>query len=258
MAQQLIGRQFYNIQRKVLLCFCVILVTGCASTGNQGTGEADMVNPDPWEGLNRAVFAFNDTLDTWFLKPVAKGYRFVTPDIIERGIANIFDNLEEVPNALNNILQWKWKQAGNDSGRFLVNSTVGLLGIFDVAAKIGLEKSDGEDFGQTLGKWGLADGPYLVLPFLGPATLRDSAGLPVDWYTSPIPYVEPQRLENSLKVGRVIDTRAGLLQAEKLISGDKYSFIRDVYLQRREFLINDGQVEDDFGDDFGEDDEYGE
>ena len=205
---------------------------------------------DPWEGMNRKVFVFNDTLDSYFLKPVAKGYLAVTPDPVETGVSNFFENLGEVGNILNDVLQWKWGQAANDTGRLLVNSTVGIAGLFDVAQRVGLPRSEGEDFGQTLATWGVGQGPYVVLPFLGPSSLRGLGGMPVDSYANPIRYVDHVPTRNSTYAVDLLDTRASLVAAEDLISGDKYSFMRDAFLQRREYLIQDGDVEDDFsGDD---------
>ncbi len=214
-------------------------------------------NVDPWEGLNRSVFVFNETLDRWVLKPVATAYQFVTPNFIETGISNFFSNLLELRNILNDVLQWKWKQAGNDTGRFLVNSTAGIGGFIDVAQHVNLEKSEGEDFGQTLAVWGVPDGPFIMLPFLGPSTLRDTAGLPLDWVADPIGQLDDIPTRNSVRALDFIDTRVGLLEAEALISGDRYIFFREGYLQRRDYLVNDGQIESDFGSDFG-DEEYGE
>ncbi len=213
----------------------------------------EVADKDPWEGFNRKIFVFNDTLDTWFLKPVAKGYRFVTPDPLETGVSNFFSNLLEIRNVLNDVLQWKWGQAGNDTGRFLVNSTVGIVGLIDVAQYIGMPRSAGEDFGQTLAVWGVGQGNFVVLPFFGASTFRDAAGMPVNTLVSPISYVDHVPTRNTLYGTSLVDTRAQLLSAEELISGDKYVFLRDAYLQRREFLINDGVVEDDFGADFGDD-----
>ncbi|WP_299595955.1 MlaA family lipoprotein [uncultured Microbulbifer sp.] len=207
---------------------------------------------DPWEGFNRAMFRFNDTADRWFLKPAAVSYRQVTPHFMQTGISNFFSNLHEVNNVLNNVLQWKWGQAGNDTGRFLVNSTVGLVGLFDVAQHMGLERSDGEDFGQTLAVWGMSSGPYLVVPFLGPSTVRDAPAEVVEWYTNPLTYLDDNAVENTLKTLDLIQLRASLLQAESLLQGDRYVLMRDAYLQRREFLINDGEQEDDFGGDLDE------
>lgn len=205
---------------------------------------------DPWEGFNRKIFSFNEGLDKYLLKPTAKGYRAITPDPVENSISNVFSNVGEVKNILNDVLQWKWKQAGNDSGRFLINSTLGLVGLFDVAKHMGLPESDGEDFGQTLAAWGVGQGPYLVLPLFGPSSLRGGISIPVDSYSDPFRYVDHVPTRNTITGVKLIDTRAQLLQAEELISGDKYVFIRDAYLQRREFLVNDGEVEDTFGEDF--------
>jgi len=210
---------------------------------------ADAVESDPFEGYNRAMFTFNDTADRWVLKPVARGYRFVTPDFLESGVSRMFGNLGEVLNIVNDVLQGKIGQAGNDGGRLLINSTLGLAGFFDVARHAGLEKSDGEDFGQTFGVWGAGEGAYLVLPLLGPSTLRDAPGLLLDSIFSPIAEVDHVPTRNHLYGMQVVSTRADLLEAEKLIKGDRYTFIKDVYLQRRRFLVNDGDVEDDFGDD---------
>lgn len=211
---------------------------------------------DPWEGFNRGVFAFNDTVDGAVLKPLAKGYKAVTPDVVETGVSNVFSNLGEVGNIVNGVLQFKLGQASNDTGRFLVNSTFGLAGLFDVAKHMGLEKSSGEDFGQTLAAWGVNSGPYVVLPFLGPTTLRDGVGLPVDSYLNPISHVDHVPTRNTAYGTELLDTRVSLLAAESAISGDRYSFIRDAYLQRREYLINDGEVEDDFGADLDEDEDF--
>ncbi|SHF56114.1 MlaA lipoprotein [Microbulbifer donghaiensis] len=217
---------------------------------------------DPWEGYNRAMFRFNDTADRWVLKPVATSYRQITPIFMQYGVSNFFDNLREVTNSFNSALQGKWGQAGNDAGRFLVNTTVGVVGLFDVAQHIGLEESDGEDFGQTLAVWGVPSGPYLVLPFFGPSTARDVPGRVVDWYTNPLTYVEHDPTRYTLKVADIVQTRAALLQAESLLSGDRYVLLRDAYMQRREYLVNDGELDDDFGadveaDDFGDDTDEG-
>lgn len=202
---------------------------------------------DPLETYNRAMFAFNDAADRWFMKPLARGYRGVTPDFVENGIARMFGNLGEVRNTVNDVLQGKFAQAGNDGGRFLVNSTIGLLGFFDIAREMGLPKSEGEDFGQTFAVWGMAEGAYVVLPLFGPSTVRDAPGRLMDGFLNPIAYEDHVPTRNSLYGGQALSARAELLEAEKLVSGDRYSFVKDIYLQRREFLINDGEVEDDFG-----------
>ena len=213
---------------------------------------------DPWEGFNRRVFQFNDGLDTYLLKPVAKGYKAVAPEPVERGVTNFFNNLSEVGNVVNDVLQGKFNQAANDSGRFLINSTVGVAGLFDVAKGMGLERNDGEDFGQTLSAWGSGQGPFVMLPFFGPSTLRDVVGMPVNSYTNPVTHVDHVPTRNTLLGTDIIETRAGLLDVETLLTGDRYIIMRDAYLQRRDYLINDGEIEDSFGADgeFGDDDEF--
>lgn len=200
---------------------------------------------DPWEGFNRAIFRFNDTLDTYALKPVAQGYQKVTPQFLEDGVHNVFGNIGDVGNLANNLLQGKLHDAGVDTGRLIFNTTFGLLGFFDVARHMGLQKND-EDFGQTLGAWGVASGPYLVLPFFGPSTVRDTAGSLPDSFLGPYPYMDHVATRNATFAVNVVDTRASLLSAERLVSGDRYIFIRNAYLQTREFRVRDGQVEDDF------------
>ena len=200
---------------------------------------------DPWESINRPIYTFNDVLDTYALKPLAQGYQFVTPQFLEDGIHNMFRNIGDVGNLANDILQVKPHAAGVDTARLLMNTTLGLAGFFDVGTKMGLHRND-EDFGQTLGKWGMPSGPYVMLPFLGPSTLRDAPSKYVDGYTGPYPYIHDVPVRNSIFGLNIVDTRASLLSSEKLISGDKYTFIRNAYLQNREFKVKDGQVEDDF------------
>lgn len=207
-------------------------------------------NPDPFEPMNRAVFAFNNSLDKAIVKPVAKGYKKVTPDIVELGVTNFFSNLKEINNLVNNALQWKWKKAGNSAGRFLLNSTIGLAGVVDVASPAGLKKLDDESFGQTLSYWGVKQGPYLVLPLLGPTTILDVGTKPLEWELDPIMQIDDAKLRYALKGLELLDLRARLLAADDLVSGDRYTFIREAYLQRREYLVNDGEVVDDFGGDF--------
>lgn len=217
--------------------------------------EQPATNPDPWQGFNRAMFSFNDKLDRWLLKPLAKGYTFVMPDPLEKGVSNIFSNVLEVPNVVNGLLQGDIKGAGHDTGRLLVNTTLGIGGLLDVAQYMNLPADEREDFGQTLAVWGVGQGPYLVLPFLGPSTVRDGLGKPIDWYTDPTNYIDHVPTDNTVKGISLLNTRAELLPLEKNLTGDKYVFIRDVYLQRRDYLINNGKVNDDFGtEDFGEDD----
>lgn len=214
---------------------------------------------DPWQGYNRAMFSFNDFVDRYTLKPLAKGYVFITPKIVRKGVSNVFNNIGEVPTIINGILQGKPGQATKNTGRLIVNSTIGLAGIFDVAQHMGLKASGGEDFGQTLAVWGVKRGPYVVLPLFGPSTLRDAAAQPANWYSDPRTYIDHQRTKNTVLGINLLDARAGLLDLEGHITGDRYTFVRDAYLQRRQFLITDGEVEDDFGaeDDFDSDEDYG-
>ncbi len=201
------------------------------------------------EGYNRAMHTFNTKVDDWVLRPVARSYHAVTPNALESGISNFFSNLGEVINIPNDLLQGKFKMAANDTGRFLINSVFGIAGLFEVADEFGLRKNEGEDLGQTLAVWGVPSGPYVVVPFLGPSTLRDFPSNVADrMLFSPIRQVDNVSLRNSLYALQLVDLRASLLNSEELMSGDKYEFLRQVYLQRREYLINDGQVEDDFGD----------
>ncbi|MBV4454466.1 MULTISPECIES: MlaA family lipoprotein [Pseudomonas] len=200
---------------------------------------------DPWESVNRPIFTFNDTVDTYALKPLAQGYEWITPQFVEDGIHNFFRNIGDVGNLANNVLQLKPHNAGVDTARLLVNTTFGVLGFIDVGTKMGLQRSD-EDFGQTLGYWGVGSGPYVMLPLLGPSTLRDAPSKYVDSYTQPYRYMDDVSLRNSVMGLNLVDTRASLLDSEKLITGDKYTFIRNAYLQNREFKVKDGKVVDDF------------
>lgn len=225
------------------------MLAGCSSTP-AANGN------DPWEAPNRAVFKFNDSLDTWVAKPVAKGYRFISPSFVETGVDNFFDNMGEVSNVLNDLLQAKWGQAGHDSARLLLNTFAGLAGLVDVAAEVGLEKSQGEDFGQTLQVWGVPSGPYVVLPIFGPSTLTDAAASPVDWFSYPRTYITSDPLRYGATVLDYTNVRAGLLDAEGLVSGDKYLFFREAYLQNRQFLVKDGAIKDDFGGDLDDFDDF--
>lgn len=246
------------IQRILLIGSVAALfsLTGCATAPTDGS-SSEQVNQDPYESFNRKVFAFNDGIDRYLLKPAAKGYKTVAPQPVEVGVSNFFDNLGEVTNIFNDVLQWKWGQVGNDGSRLLINSTIGIGGLFDVASSFGLEESEGEDFGQTLSAWGAGQGSYLVLPFFGPSTTRDAVALPVNTFTNPVAYVDHTNTRTAFAVGGLIDTRAQLLDAESLLSGDRYLFIRDAYLQRRSYLINDGEVVDNFGSDSDDfDDEF--
>lgn len=234
--------------RLLLLLFLTTSVCVSANTDalpEDPFGSDDTSLPhDPYEHWNRKVFAFNETLDAWILKPVATGYRAVTPKFVRTGVRNFFSNLSEISNFTNNLLQAKPAAAGKDVVRFTLNSTVGVLGVFDLATPLGLQKSE-EDFGQTLNVWGVPEGPYLVLPFLGGQNLSHSLSMPVDYYLNPMIHIDDPVVYYSLGSLFVVQRRTDLLEAEKLIRGDRYSFIRDAYLQRRAFLINDGRMDRD-------------
>jgi phospholipid-binding lipoprotein MlaA len=225
-----------NPLARLCVCASALLVPFAAQAASED---------DPWEGVNRPIFEFNDFVDTYALKPLAQGYQFVTPEFLEDGIHNMFRNVGDVTNLANNILQVKPHAAGIDTARLLFNTTFGLLGFFDVASEMGLQRND-EDFGQTLGAWGLGSGPYLVLPLLGPSSLRDAPAKIPDSYLGPYPYIDHVPTRNVTRAVNVIDTRASLLSAEKMVTGDKYIFIRNAYLQNREFRVKDGEVVDDF------------
>jgi phospholipid-binding lipoprotein MlaA len=227
------------MQKTVLFCLLLALA-GCASTPS---GKSDP--RDPWERFNRASFKFNDSLDRAFLRPVAKGYVKVTPRVVRTGLSNALSNLDTVTTIVNGALQGKMKQAGRDSARFLLNSTLGLGGLFDPASAAGLENND-EDFGQTLGKWGVESGPYLMLPMLGPSTLRDTFARLPDQFTSPVNYLEDDSTRYIIRAFDLLDLRADLLSLDEQLarSYDRYAFVRNAYLQRREFKVKDGNVED--------------
>lgn len=218
------------------------LAAGIMSAVMSQNAVAQENDVDPWEGFNRAMFSFNDTLDTIALKPLTKGYKAIMPDAAEKGVSNFFDNLADVGTMINNLLQGKFENAVNDLARVSFNSTFGLAGVIDVATPMGIEKNN-EDFGQTLGHWGVESGPYLVLPFFGPSSVRDGIGKIPDSMVDPVAHLDDTGARNALYLTRVIDTRSRLLDAEKLISGDKYTFIRDAYLQKREFDVLDGNLE---------------
>jgi len=215
------------------IVMCMTLLGGCASTGNPR---------DPFEPLNRGIYHFNDGVDTVVLRPVAEVYRGVLPQFVRTGVSNFFSNINDVIVALNNLLQGKFLNAVSDVGRIVVNSTAGLLGVIDVATEIGLEKHN-EDFGQTLGYWGIESGPFVMLPILGPSSARDAVGLLVDFKTDPLTYVDPSRDRNILWGARFVNRRAELLDTSKILETaalDPYEFLRDAYLQRRRNLVHDG------------------
>ena len=200
---------------------------------------------DPLEEINRTTLKINKTLDSAIATPVATFYQKVTPDFIEVGIYNIISNVDDINISLNNILQGKIKEGLSDIARFTVNSTLGLGGFIDVASKMGLQKHN-EDFGQTLGFWGVPHGPYIMLPALGPSSLRDTVGMIPDAFLSPRILLNHEPTIYSLKFLDLIDTRARYLGLENIVIGDEYLFIKDAYYQNREFDSLDGEVEDDF------------
>ena len=200
---------------------------------------------DPLKNINKKTHNLNQTLDLQLASPVARLYKEVTPDYVEIGITNFSRNLEDLSIALNNVLQGKVKDGFSDLIRFTINSTIGMGGFVDVASNLGFDKHD-EDFGQTLAVWGMSDGPYLVLPGLGPSTLRDSLAMIPDAFLTPLWLIDHDRTAYSLTAIDLVDTRARYLGLESVVIGDEYLFFRDAYLQTREYDILDGQVDDDF------------
>ena len=204
---------------------------------------------DPFEEINREVWTFNEGVDNRIARPVAEFYDDAVPKSIQSSITNFFSNLDEIDNSINQLLQGKPVAAGNDFARFLVNTTFGFLGFFDVASIMGLEEHD-EDFGQTLGVWGVPTGPYLMLPFYGPSSPRDLVGRPISGVLSGTFSIEESDVRLSITALDALETRARLLDVESLIVGDKYTFIKNSYLQYSEFEVQDGEeIEDDFTDD---------
>lgn len=219
---------------RILLALAAVALTGCASTQTK--------NPaDPLESFNRGVYQFNDALDKAVAKPVAKGYSTVMPEPGKIMVSNFFSNLDDVIVTANDVLQLKFAQAASDGSRFLFNSTFGVFGLLDITSR--LEKHD-EDFGQTLGYWGVGSGPYIVLPILGPSSVRDGVGLYVDSRPSKLRRVKHMRTRNQLYLTKAINRRAQLLEQEKVLEEaivtDRYEFIRDAYLLRRQSQVYDG------------------
>jgi phospholipid-binding lipoprotein MlaA len=215
------------------------LHAGCASLPPGRSPDPQ----DPFERYNRAAFSFNDAVDRAILKPVSQAYKAVMPSFVQRGVTNFFGNLSELPTLVNDLLQGKGTMAATHLGRFALNTTFGLLGVVDVATPMGLERQR-EDFGQTLGKWGLASGPYLVLPLLGPSSVRDASALPVDFGLDPGFHVSDTTWRYSLVATRTVQRRASFLEAEKTLTSielDPYLFRRDAYLSRRRSLVYDGE-----------------
>jgi phospholipid-binding lipoprotein MlaA len=223
-----------------LIIALILLCTGCA-TAQETTGS------DPFESANRNIFAFNDGLDRHIVAPVSRGYRAITPRFVERGVRNFFANLYDFNGVINAILQGRFVKAAQNGGRFVVNSTVGMLGTLDIASEMGVSPYR-TDFGHTLAIWGFESGPYLMVPFFGPRTVRSGAGFMFDTVASVQWGIDSFRVRAALFALEVIDMRAALTDAEELITGDRYIFIRDIYLQQREAFVNEGVVEDSFSD----------
>lgn len=238
--------------KKGLLVWAVMmtaLLSGCATLTSQEEN-------DPLEFLNRGVYSFNEQADKYVVEPVAKGYQAVTPQVVDDGISNFFSNLDDVVVVVNDVLQLKFNQAFSDVTRLLINSSVGILGFREVAAGMGYPKHN-EDFGQTLGSYGLGTGPYVVLPLLGSSTLRDTAGLFVDAYIDPIQQLEESDTRWGVIALKGVDLRADLSATKDAVDGaslDSYEFMRSAYFQRRNYLIHDGNPPLEDFDDF-EDDE---
>jgi phospholipid-binding lipoprotein MlaA len=214
-----------------------LVLGGCATT------DPEFADPrDPLEDFNRAMYSFNDGLDRALVKPLAKGYNAIIPGPVNRGVTNFFNNIDDVTSAVNNLLQFKIGRALSDVSRVMVNTTVGVAGLFDVASNLNIPRYD-EDFGQTLGTWGVASGPYIVLPIVGPSSGRDTVGWVVDWFTNPIYYLEDDTVRWGLYGLRFVDRRADLLNASRVLDEaalDPYAFVRDAYLQKRQNDVFDG------------------
>lgn len=231
------------------------MLGGCATQA--ANNNASSSNKDPLEGLNRSIYKFNDTADKAVIKPIAGAYKAVVPSPLRTGVANFFSNLNQVPVLVNQLLQFKFLEAMDTAGRIAINTTVGIGGLFDVASMDKVPKHN-EDLGQTLGYWGWENSTYLVIPFLGPSTVRDISGFAVDtMYFSPLTYVDDPRTRNQLRLLYYIDLRSQYLPGSDLLDEaalDPYTFMRDAYLQRRANLIHDtqnGPSKDEWGDDSG-------
>lgn len=224
-----------------------LLLLVCFAAQSNAYGMAnDSYQNDPWESFNRAIFEFNDVLDTYLLKPVAKGYRYVMPGELDRSVTNFFNNIDDVYSIANAVLQLKASKTASQTSRVMFNSTWGVAGLFDVATHFELVR-DEEDLAQTLGFWGVPQGPYLVLPLLGPSSVRHAFGSLNESFTFPLTsYYVDDESQVALSALRTVDKRANLLAAESLLVGDKYTFLRNSFLQNRDYLVKDGDVEDNF------------
>lgn len=224
-----------NRMRVVSLGVAALALAGCSTVQTPA-------KEDPWEGFNRTIFTFNDKVDTYALKPAAQGYKKVLPQPVQDSVTNFFANIGDVYNAANNLLQLRIADGVSDIMRMVINTVFGVGGLFDVATLAKLPKHN-QDFGLTLGHYGVPAGPYLVLPLYGPSTVRDAAGTAGNYFINPITYVDPPALSWGLYGLNVLSTRANLLGATELIEGaalDRYSFVRNAYLQRRQYLLTGG------------------
>lgn len=231
----------HALLKNIVLLFSLALLSACASVPGGPT------EGDPFESYNRAMFSFNDGLDEYILKPVAEGYNTVMPSPVKTGVSNFFSNIGDIFVIINDILQFKFGQAVSDTGRFIINSTIGLYGLIDVSTELGLPKHD-EDFGQTFATWGIGKGPYIVLPFFGPKTMRGAAGFVIESTYDPVYQIKNDDAMWGTVSLRAIDTRYNLLKAGRIVEQaalDKYSFVRDAYLQHRKNLIYDGNPPED-------------
>lgn len=226
--------------RRALVACMTASLFSCSSVAASQTS-------DPWREANTYVFKWNDYFDQFVVKPTAFAYTTFLPRFMRQGIGNFFSNVDDINVLANDILQLKFAAAAGDSGRLLVNSTVGVAGFLDVASSVGLRKNE-EDFGQTLAAWGMGSGPYVMLPVFGASTVRDSFGLVIDTVFNPLQLVEDRSLRLGLFLLDETDSRSDVLALDELITGNRYLFIREAYLQRREYLINDGVLDDPFGD----------
>jgi phospholipid-binding lipoprotein MlaA len=221
-------------------CLACAALSGCATTGAERPGDAK----DPFESANRAIYKFNDVVDRATLKPIAKGYKWITPEWFRHGVGNFFSNLQYPATVLNQLLQGKPGAAARDTGRLLMNTVLGLGGVLDPATRAGLDKND-EDLGQTLGVWGVPTGPYIVLPFLGPTTVRDAPSTVAETFLDPLSYADVEwEVLWGLRAVDIVDSRAQLLSLEPVLERtfDPYAFVRNAFLQRREFQVRDGDV----------------
>lgn len=232
-----------RMRHGALLCcalIALVVLSGCATTGSARPKDSK----DPFENTNRAIHKFNDVVDRATLKPIAKGYKRITPEWFRRGVGNFFSNLQYPATIVNQLLQGKAAAAARDTGRLLTNTLLGFGGVLDPATRVGLEKND-EDLGQTLGVWGVPSGPFLVLPFLGPSSVRDVPSTVADTFIDPLTYADVKwEVLWGLRAVDILDSRAQLLALDPVLerSFDKYAFVRNAWMQRREYQVRDGDV----------------